>query len=101
MKTNHLDPNYSPDSQLTPRQLLLLGIIVQLAHEDKPITLKLLMARSGIRSLNGVNYHITTLQRKGFVNFQPKKAATLRPLCQIGLFAPRITKPDQHGELSS
>ena len=57
--------------QLTRGRLQLFGIIVQLAHERKPITFKVLCKAMKISSPNGIVKHLATLKNSGLITFVP------------------------------
>ena len=69
---------------LTSRQQMVLDVIrLSINERGYPPTLREIGLKLGIRSTNGVNDHLTCLERKGYLQRQDMKSRALR-LTELG-----------------
>lgn len=68
---------------LGPRQLLVLSHILALRARREPVTVRRLSALAGIRTKNGVLFHLKGLRRKGLIEWEPTHGNTIRPLVRF------------------
>lgn len=65
---------------LTERQRLILDFIKQsIRDRGYPPSLREIAAHTGIKSTNGVNDHLTAIERKGYLRRDPNVSRGLQP----------------------
>ena len=65
-------------TELTPTQLRVLGIILRRANARLPLTIRAIASEQGVHK-HATHSVVLHLRRKGFVEFEYGKIATLRP----------------------
>jgi SOS-response transcriptional repressor LexA len=60
---------------------IILGMV--LAADGRPPSLREMMAATGARNTNGVEFHLKALRAAGLVDWFPGKARTIRPKCRF------------------
>lgn len=63
--------------------LKVLEAIMLLADHRRPITVRAIRDMMGWHSTNHVQTCLRSLEKRGFISYEPKLAATIRPRCRF------------------
>ncbi len=79
-----MKPVLDPQDLLNHNAMIILGCILEARDAGEPPPNHRELAKvAGIRSLNGVNYHLRRLRRLGLIEWNDGDARTLRPTCKL------------------
>lgn len=81
MKNPFGDRNWK--ESMTPRQLKILLVVLDMAAKGEHITYRSVMAKTGIRSTNGIRPVVHKMIRFGLLKMEPNTTGTLRPSCTL------------------